>query len=88
VPFLVVAPDTTLDSDAATGMAIRIEDRGPDEVCGFRGLRSAPGGCSARNPAFDVTPAALITAIVTNSGVIRLRDGETRVAARESEVTA
>lgn len=70
VPFLVVAPETTVDQDTATGADIEIEDRGADEVCVFAGVRIAPSGAAARNPAFDVTPADLITAIVTDQRVI------------------
>lgn len=77
VPFIVVAPDTTIDLDLATGAEIHIEDRGVDEVCGFQGVRSAPEGSRARNPAFDVTPAELITAIVTDSCVIHPSEGQT-----------
>jgi methylthioribose-1-phosphate isomerase len=71
VPFLVVAPETTVDEHTARGSEIDIEDRGPEEVCSFAGVRTAPAGAAARNPAFDVTPAALITAIVTDKRVIR-----------------
>ena len=71
VPFLVVAPETTVDAATATGNDIEIEDRGADEVCTFAGIRTAPEGTAAGNPAFDVTPAALITAIVTDRRVIR-----------------
>lgn len=77
VPFLVVAPETTVDPDTPTGAEIRIEDRGPAEVCGFAGVRTAPPGATARNPAFDVTPAALITAIVTEGRVVDLPAGRT-----------
>jgi methylthioribose-1-phosphate isomerase len=70
VPFLVVAPETTVDQATATGGDIEIEDRGADEVCVFAGVRTAPAGAAARNPAFDVTPATLITAIVTDQRVI------------------
>lgn len=77
VPFVVVAPDTTVDLDTPSGLVIEIEDRGAEEVCTFRGVRSAPQGSSARNPAFDVTPADLITAIVTDTAVIHLSKGET-----------
>ncbi|WP_028933247.1 S-methyl-5-thioribose-1-phosphate isomerase [Pseudonocardia spinosispora] len=76
VPFLVVAPETTVDGDTATGADIEIEDRGSDEVCTFRGLRVAPAGATALNPAFDVTPAELITAIVTDARVIDLSTGQ------------
>jgi methylthioribose-1-phosphate isomerase len=70
VPFLVVAPETTVDPDTTSGADIRIEDRGPDEVRTFRGLSTAPPDAPARNPAFDVTPAELITAIVTDRRVV------------------
>jgi len=77
VPFLVVAPETTVDPAAATGAGIRIEERGADEVTGFRDTRWAPEGARTLNPAFDVTPARLITAIVTDARVIRTDRGET-----------
>jgi methylthioribose-1-phosphate isomerase len=70
VPFLVVAPETTVDPDTATGADIRIEDRGPAEVRTFHGVLAAPPDAPARNPAFDVTPAELITAIVTDRRVV------------------
>ena len=76
VPFIVVAPETTVDPATASGADIEIEDRGPDEVGGFGGVRTAPPGTPARNPAFDVTPAALITAIVTDRRTIRPELGE------------
>jgi methylthioribose-1-phosphate isomerase len=77
VPFVVVAPESTIDMATAHGADIEIEERGPDEVTTFRGVRSAPAGTRTLNPAFDVTPAALITAIVTDRRVIRLDLGET-----------
>ncbi len=55
---------------------IAIEERDGDEVTGFRGVRTAPAGTRAFNPAFDVTPAGLITAIVTDRRVVRLDRGE------------
>jgi len=70
VPFLVVAPESTVDEETATGADIEIEDRGSDEVCSFAGVRTAPQGARTRNPAFDVTPGELITAIVTDRRVI------------------
>jgi methylthioribose-1-phosphate isomerase len=70
VPFIVVAPETTVDAATATGADIAIEDRGSEEVCMFQGIRTAPAGTTARNPAFDITPAAFITAIVTDRQVI------------------
>lgn len=75
VPFVVVAPETTVDAATASGADIEIEDRGSDEVCTFRGTRIAPEGATALNPAFDVTPAGLITAIVTDRRVIDLSTG-------------
>ena len=71
VPFLVVAPETTVDPGTPTGGAIPIEDRGAAEVCAFAGVRTTPDGATALNPAFDVTPAELITAIVTDRRVVR-----------------
>ncbi len=70
IPFLVVAPETTVDVSTASGSDIEIEDRGPGEVCSFAGVRTAPPGAQVKNPAFDVTPAELITAVVTDRRVI------------------
>jgi methylthioribose-1-phosphate isomerase len=77
VPFLVVAPESTVDMSTANGADIDIEERGADEVTSFRGVRSAPAGTRTLNPAFDVTPASLITAIVTDRRVVRLDRGQT-----------
>jgi methylthioribose-1-phosphate isomerase len=76
VPLVVVAPESTIDDATPTGAEIEIEDRGPDEVLAFRGVRIAPEGTAAVNPAFDVTPAALVTAVVTDRRTIRLAEGE------------
>lgn len=76
VPFVVVAPESTIDMATVTGDDIEIEDRGDDEVVCFAGVASAPDGTHALNPAFDVTPAELITAIVTDTRVVRLDRGE------------
>jgi methylthioribose-1-phosphate isomerase len=76
VPFLVVAPESTVDVATPDGAAIHIEERRADEVTAFRGLPSAPAGTEVLNPAFDVTPASLITAIVTDRRVIDLRAGQ------------
>ncbi|MDX9836867.1 MAG: S-methyl-5-thioribose-1-phosphate isomerase [Azoarcus sp.] len=79
VPFYIAAPYSTLDFASPDGASIPIEDRGADEVCSSIGvdtrgetvsLRIAPGDTRAANPAFDVTPAALITGIITERGVI------------------
>ena len=71
VPFYVAAPLTTVDMSIGSGAGIPIEERDPGEVTSFRGLQVAPAGAAARHPAFDVTPAANITAIVTEVGVLR-----------------
>lgn len=77
VPFIVVAPESTIDMQTASGDDIEIEDRGPTEVANVRDTPIAPEGTDAMNPAFDVTPASLITAIVTDRRVIRIGEGET-----------
>jgi methylthioribose-1-phosphate isomerase len=71
VPFVVAAPIATVDLGTASGDRIEIEERAPDEVTHVAGTRTAPARTRARNPAFDVTPAALVTAIVTERGVAR-----------------
>ena len=77
IPLIVVAPETTVDLATPDGAGIEIEERGADEVTSFRGVRTAPAGTRTLNPAFDVTPASLITAIVTDRRVIRTDRGET-----------
>ncbi|WP_326565003.1 S-methyl-5-thioribose-1-phosphate isomerase [Amycolatopsis rhabdoformis] len=69
VPFVVVAPESTVDTSIASGAAIEIEERRPEELTELGGVRLAPAGAAVFNPAFDVTPAALITAVVTENGV-------------------
>jgi methylthioribose-1-phosphate isomerase len=70
VPFVVVAPESTRDPATPDGEHIPIEHRPEDEVLWFAGARVAPSGARALNPAFDVTPAALVSAIVTEDRVI------------------
>ena len=70
IPFVVAAPAATLDLDTPTGAAVTIEYRDPDEVLLVGGWRMAPAESTALNPAFDVTPADLVTAIVTECRVI------------------
>ena len=67
VPFIVVAPESTIDMDTESGQAIHIEDRGPGEVIAIQDVATAPRDTEAANPAFDVTPVELITALVTGS---------------------
>ena len=71
IPFYVCAPTSTVDLATPDGSKIEIEERRADEVLEVRGVRIAPAGTDVRNPAFDVTPAELITGIVTEEGVIR-----------------
>ena len=71
VPFYVAAPLSTVDRAVASGADIPIEERDPDEVTSFRGVQVAPAGAHARHPAFDITPQANISAIVTEVGVLR-----------------
>ncbi|MEA2734123.1 MAG: methylthioribose-phosphate isomerase [Humisphaera sp.] len=69
VPFYVAAPTSTIDLATKTGAEIPIEQRPPEEVAEFGQQPTAPQGVDIYNPAFDVTPAALITAIITENGV-------------------
>jgi len=71
VPMYVVAPVSTIDAATASGGGIDIEQRDEDEVLAFAGSRVAADRRRALNPAFDVTPAALVTAIVTERGILR-----------------
>lgn len=77
VPFIVVAPESTVDMATPDGASIEIEDRGAEEVVTLQGVVTATPGSAAINPAFDVTPHELITAIVTDRRVIRPAQGET-----------
>ena len=69
VPFHVVAPWSTVDPGCPDGASIPIEERSPEEVRGARGVRWAPPDAPVFNPAFDVTPAALITSLITDRSV-------------------
>lgn len=71
IPFYVVAPVSTIDFKIKTGHEIPIEQRSADEVRGFGGIQTAPKNVKVWNPAFDVTPANLITAIITERGIAR-----------------
>ena len=78
VGFMVVAPSSTVDMATPSGDAIHIEERDPAELLGIGGTRTVAEGVPAWNPVFDVTPATLIDAIVTEKGVIE-RPDETRM---------
>ncbi len=71
IPFYVAAPLSTIDLKLADGTAIPIEERAAAEVTGFRGERWAAEGVAVANPAFDVTPAELVTALITERGVVQ-----------------
>lgn len=71
IPFYVAAPLSTVDLQTAEGSQIPIEERSSEEVTVIQGKRVAPKGIKARHPAFDVTPANLITAIITEKGVAK-----------------
>jgi methylthioribose-1-phosphate isomerase len=76
IPFYVACPVATIDPQTASGAAIPIEERGAEEIVGFGGNRWAPVGIGTRNPAFDVTPAELVTALVTERGVVTQPDAD------------
>jgi methylthioribose-1-phosphate isomerase len=69
IPFVIAGPVSSIDPALPDGDRVEIEERGADEVVAFGGTPVAPPGTAVRNPAFDVTPAALVTALVTDRGV-------------------
>jgi methylthioribose-1-phosphate isomerase len=71
IPFYVAAPTSTIDPSLKDGSGISIEEREPKEVTHIQGIKLAPRGAKARNPAFDITPRFLITAIITERGIFR-----------------
>lgn len=77
IPFLVVAPESTVDRSIATGKEIHIEIRGDEELTHFKGLQVAPIGAKTFNPAFDVTPAEYISAVITEKQSYEIAKGET-----------
>jgi methylthioribose-1-phosphate isomerase len=70
IPFYVACPLSTIDMSITSGMDIPIEERSVDEVKGFRDYLWAAEGVTIRNPAFDVTPAELVTGFITEKGVV------------------
>jgi methylthioribose-1-phosphate isomerase len=70
IPFYVAAPLSTIDLETPNGAAIPIEERDSAEVTAVAGVRFAPSGVAARHPAFDVTPAELVSALITERGVV------------------
>ena len=88
IPFYIAAPLSTIDVSLKTGEVIPIEERKSEEVTNFKGVRSAPQGTKVYNPAFDITPAKYITAIITEKGILtkpysisisRMHKGEKRL---------
>ena len=77
IPFLVVAPESTVDRSIATGKEIHIEIRGDEELTQFNGMQVAPLGAKTFNPAFDVTPAKYISAVITELKAYEIAKGET-----------
>lgn len=76
IRFMVVAPSSTIDMSTSNGAAIEIELRSPDELFAYGGQRTVIEGAQAWNPVFDVTPASLIDAIVTERGIVEHPDAE------------
>jgi methylthioribose-1-phosphate isomerase len=71
IPFVVAGPTSTIDPACATGRDIAIEERNPDEVRALAGHSTTLPDTAVRNPAFDVTPAGLIAALVTERGIAK-----------------
>ena len=71
IPFVVVAPTSTYDPACETGEEIEIENRPLDELKFVGSVQISPSGVQAENPSFDVTPNDLITAIITEVGIVR-----------------
>ena len=71
IPFYVAAPLSTIDPSIKNGEIIPVEERGPEEICRFGKLEIGPPGVRALNPAFDITPARYVSAIITEKGVIK-----------------
>jgi methylthioribose-1-phosphate isomerase len=88
IPFYAVAPTSTFDLSITSGKEIPIEERSPDEVTHVHGVRLAPEGVAIRNPAFDVTPARLVTAIVCENGVAKAPFTESLSRLAKSEQAA
>jgi len=84
IPFYVACPLSTIDVTIATGADIPIEERSAEEIVGYRGSRWAPEGIAVANPVFDVTPAELVTALITEKGVVREPDAAKIAALTES----
>ncbi|HPX61675.1 MAG TPA: S-methyl-5-thioribose-1-phosphate isomerase [Deltaproteobacteria bacterium] len=84
IPFYVAAPVSTLDLTLSDGSQIPIEERPASEVTHIKGIQIAPDGVRVRNPSFDVTPARLISAIITENGIVNgdYRSGLRKISAK------
>ena len=71
IPFYTALPSSTIDLSIPDGSLIPVEQRDGDEVTGFAGVRTGPTGVQTWNPSFDVTPHNLLTAAITERGVLR-----------------
>ena len=71
IPFYVAAPLSSIDLTVITGDMIPVEERGPEEIRRFGKLNIGPPGVSILNPAFDITPARYVSALITEKGIIR-----------------
>ena len=76
IPFYVACPLSTIDLSIENGQQIEIEERASEEVLGFREYRWASDGVNVRNPAFDITPSELVTALITEKGIINMPSKE------------
>jgi methylthioribose-1-phosphate isomerase len=76
IPFVVAAPWSTVDLTAKSEAEISIEQRAGEEVLSFGGVRTSPDDTEAFNPAFDITPARLITALATETGILEVSSGQ------------
>lgn len=85
VPFYVAAPSSTIDLTLTTGEEINIEERAHEEICRIGDICLAPEGVNVYNPAFDVTPAKLVTAIITDRGVNKPPYGQLFARIEEKE---
>jgi methylthioribose-1-phosphate isomerase len=74
IPFYVAAPLSSIDTSVKDGSAIPIEERGASEVTGYAGMRWAPEGVNVANPAFDITPAELVSGLFTEKGAVTRPD--------------
>lgn len=88
IPFYVACPLSTIDRTMSDGAKIQIEERAAAEVTGFGEQNWAPIGVAVRNPSFDITPAELITALVTERGVVRAPDRASVAALFETPAKA